>query len=546
MRWFGCIGTLLLVLAGPALTETESINARIPEPDLHTLETDVRSALQTARADLDIRLADPQASPENLAADLGSLGRLYQAHLLSDAATACFTLATELAPGDYRWHYHLGHVLERSGHLQDAVAAYTRSLELKPQSALTRLRLGQVLSQAGQLDQARPLLQQAALDPALQAAAQYELGKLAYAQRDYAAARSALEQALVLQPSADRIHYTLALVRRALGDVQQARIHLASRGDKQPSFPDPLIDPLQGLSTGQRMLFHRGMDAAHQRDFAAAAQRFREGLGLVPGNHAARISLARFLFLAGEKQAAQQELGQIPNDAEDAALAGLLLGVLLQDAGDLQGAATHYQAALVREPGHPGLHYYLANALYRTGEFSAAADHYRASLQRAEGNAGARFWGIMAAIRAGSPHAALKPQLEAAWKRHPDNPAVSYFLAALLAASPDPALRDGERALELAQTLQRRRPSPDHSELLAMAQAEKGDFAAARASQQQALDQAWAGRRWDLLKRLEQGLAAYRQNLPCRVPWTEVTLAWKQPPFDAAKVFESYPTSAPY
>jgi tetratricopeptide (TPR) repeat protein len=543
-RW-GWALLFLLLLGGQSPGNAETTMA-LPDPDLSGLEPDVRDVLRTAREALGQRMSAPGTGPQEAAAALGSLGRLYQAHLFGAAAIACFGRAVALAPGEFQWHYHLGYARESGGHLRESAEAYGRALVLEPRSAVTRLRLGQVLLQSGEIDAAAPLLQEAAQDPSLRPAALFEMGRLRYQQGDYDAARDALEQALALQPKATRLHYPLALAYRALGDTRQARRHLALRGDIVPTFPDPLIDPMLELSTGQRMLFHLGMDAANHSEFVVAARWFREGLELVPGNHAARVSLGRFLYLAGDRQGARLALLKVPRDAPDAPLAGLLLGVLDQESGQLAAAMERYRGALERDPAHAGLHYYLANALYRAGEFDAAADHYAAAVRDSQDNVGARFWGILAAIRGGRSQQELLRLLQAAAQRHPDNPSIGYFLAALLAAGSEQELRDADRALVLAQQLYRRRPSLEHTELLAMAKAESGDFASARSLQEQVVEQAWAAQRWELLNGAKELLERYRQDLPCRTPWNQAALQPAEPPFNATKVFKSYPASSSF
>ncbi len=534
------------VLLALALTGLAAAATGIPEPDLSALEADVRTVLQSAHRDLNQQLADVEIAAPVLARSFGSLGRLYQAHLLNDAAAACFRRAAELAPDDFQWSYHLGHVHEVDGHLDQSIQGYERALVLDSGSALIRLRLGRVLLQAGELDRAETLLRQAAEQPALQASALYELGKLAFSRADYPGARDHLERALALQPAANRLHYTLALVFRAEENVPEARRHLALRGDVEPAFPDPLVDPLQHLSTGQRMLFHMGMNAANQGDYKTAATWFGAGLAENPDNEAARVSLARFLFLAGDIEAAEKTLKLVPPESPESVLAALLLGVLQQDAGDSKGAVARYQQGLAQQPDHPGLNYFLANVLYNSGRYAEAAAAYQASLRQADGNAGAWFWGIVCAIRSATSPQELGDLTASAHRRHPENSSIAYLYAAMLAAAPDDDLRNGIQALTLARELHGRHPSVEHEELLAMALAETGDFEAAIAMQESALAQARALWRWDLIDRLETSLEGYRRREACRSPWSENSLNGIHPPFDPVKVFKSYPTPTLY
>ncbi len=78
-------------------------------------------------------------------------------------------------------------------------------------------------------------------------------------------------------------------------------------------------------------------------------------------------------------------------------------------------------------------------------------------------------------------HSALRDLLEAAHGRYPDDPAIGYFLTALLAASPEAGVRDAPHALALAESLYEQYDSIEYWELLAMAHAESGDFVGALA-----------------------------------------------------------------
>ncbi len=518
----------------------------MPEPDLSGTEADVRAALQHLRAETEARLAQPGVDQSERAEALAGLGLLYQAHLILEPALACFRAAAREAPGDYRWPYHMGHAHQQGGYLEQAEAAYARALGLAPELPLAHLRLGAVRLELGRIGEAEKLLVQAAAAPELKAAALFELGKAAYTRRDFGHAVDLLERALAQAPGADRIHYTLALAYRGAGHLEQARRHLALRGDTLPGFPDPLTDVLKDLSTGQRMLFHSAMNAAQKQDYATATALFLEGLSVDGGNVHARISLARFLYLTGDAAAAEAQLRAVLRLRPGMPLAGFLLAVLLDAQGEAEQAKARFRDVLNQDPSHPGAHFYLANTLMRNGEYSDAARHYGASLQRAGGNPGAWFWRILASIRAGLPHAELKALLESAHAGLPDDPAMTFLLASLLAASPDGDVRDGLRALELARGLMQARASVRHLELLAMAQAESGNSSAAASTQEQVLEVLRDGFRWDLISPAEAKLEDYRSGKVCREPWPGdmLDMAWPSP--GTHKALMSYPPDRPY
>jgi hypothetical protein len=67
-----------------------------------------------------------------------------------------------------------------------------------------------------------------------------------------------------------------------------------------------------------------------------------------------------------------------------------------------------------------------------------------------------------------------------ATRLHPDDPQLRHALARLLAAAPDDQVRDGARALSLAQGLLATDSTTELGETLAMAYAEVGSFPQAR------------------------------------------------------------------
>ena len=167
----------------------------LPSPDLGAAEPLVRQTLEQARTETQALLGAADIEPERLGRSFGDLGRLYDAHLMLDAAAVCYRNAVALDRGDYRWPYYLGHLLQRTGPLGDAEAAYARALSLVPDSALIRLRLGQVELELGRLPAAESHLEQALTEPGLRGAAWFDLGRIAYARGDPALAVERLRKA---------------------------------------------------------------------------------------------------------------------------------------------------------------------------------------------------------------------------------------------------------------------------------------------------------------------------------------------------------------
>ena len=93
------------------------------------------------------------------------------------------------------------------------------------------------------------------------------------------------------------------------------------------------------------------------------------------------------------------------------------------------------------------------------------------------------------------------------------------LLARLLAASPDPSVRDGTEALAIAERLLADRPSLEHAETVAMALAETGDFDGAAAMQQTGAGRGQGGAAARRPRASRERLAAYRNGEPAREPW---------------------------
>ncbi len=546
MNRAGLLRVLLATLWVLALGAQAGLLEPLPSPDLGAAEPLVRQTLEQARTETQALLGAADIEPERLGRSFGDLGRLYDAHLMLDAAAACYRNAVALDLGDYRWPYYLGYLLQRTGPLEDAAAAYGQALSLAPDSALVHLRLGQVELELGRLQVAEPHLEPALAEPGLQGAAWFGLGQLAYAQDDPALAVQRLQKALAASPRASRIHYTLALAYRSLGDMEQARTELARHGDLEPEVSDPLVEQVAELSSGQRIRFYLGSGAAQQGEYAQAARYFRDGLALDPDNLDARISLARFLHLAGQHEAAGFELRAVLAQDPGQVLANFLLGLWYAEHGEPAAAKRHLAVALEREPLHSGSHFYLGELAAAAGETREAARRYALALEQAPENSAARLRWILASIDLGEDHQTLKARLEEARQISPEVEAFAYFLSALLAASPEDRIRDGARALVLAEALYRGYASPEHAELVAMARAELGDFAGAAEQQQRALALAMGEGRWYLLPRLAANQERFGAGRPCREPWSGGGLLGQLPPASLAKPFADYPTEVSY
>ncbi len=182
--------------------------------------------------------------------------------------------------------------------------------------------------------------------------------------------------------------------------------------------------------------------------------------------------------------------------------------------GDPERAMTDLRRALELDPGLAEAALTLAGQLIRGGRHAEAVAELDRLLIGDPANVEARLARMTAQVFAGDI-AGARRGLEEALTVLPERPEIRFNLARLLACGPDPAERDGARALELAEALHSAEPNLPHAETLAMALAEAGRFEAAAALQQRLVDGARAAANQGLVAHLSRGLERYRRGESC-------------------------------
>jgi tetratricopeptide (TPR) repeat protein len=100
-------------------------------------------------------------------------------------------------------------------------------------------------------------------------------------------------------------------------------------------------------------------------------------------------------------------------------------------------------------------------------------------------------------------------------RRFPERTATATTLARLLASSPDLSVRDGGRALDLANAVHSAEPTPVHAETIALALAELGRCDEALSRMKRAIAEAEQEKDAVEATRLSGEVAKYERN-PCR------------------------------
>jgi len=242
----------------------------VHSPVLNDLEPEVRRQLISAQADLTAAIETAPRSNEKLSQSYGAMGEIYQAYSFLAAARECYLNAARLSSNDFRWIYLLAYLDQLDGHFDEAIRRYQAVRVLRPEYVATSVNLGNIYLQLDRLDEADKSFQTALTIDRDSAAANFGLGQVALSKRSYEAAIYYFEKALAQVPDANRIHYSLAMAYRGLGEVEKARAQLAQQGPVGVRVADPLVDALQELIQGARMHLVRGKRAFAARRYAEA------------------------------------------------------------------------------------------------------------------------------------------------------------------------------------------------------------------------------------------------------------------------------------
>lgn len=401
----------------------------------------------------------------------------------------------------------LGQMAMRQGLYARAEEHYRRAVEVSPKSPRAHQALGSALERLERRDEAMEHFQ----------------------------------TALRLAPENPQLHHHLGRVLRAGGELETALEHLQAAVQLVPDFDLAWADL---ASTW-----------AQKGELEKAAAAYARVVELVPESAAARVRRAEVLEALGRNAAAAGELGEVVARDPDAVEVALKLARLEADLGRQEAALARYEDLLTRdlapalegrvyfhrgnllaaggEPGRaleeyrraverdPSLveaHFNLGTLLGRQGRFREAAVAYDRVVELDGDHHKARLNQITALLLA-RDDAAARRRVEAAVELYPREAAYVHLLAQLLATSSNPQVRDGARALELADGLFQTHRVPEYAQAVAMALAELGRFEEAVNVQSQVLQ--WVRRAGQPPPALERQLSLYRAGKPCRSPWLD-------------------------
>jgi tetratricopeptide (TPR) repeat protein len=131
-------------------------------------------------------------------------------------------------------------------------------------------------------------------------------------------------------------------------------------------------------------------------------------------------------------------------------------------------ARNHLEAAVALGPENPAAHTALADLVRQTGDAEGSLKHYHRAIAL-DPNLERPRLGEAQALHALGRFVELREHLEDARRLFPDSGLVAYALAWTLSTSPDPADRDPETALDLAERVFSSRSAIENAVLVAAA-----------------------------------------------------------------------------
>lgn len=524
-----CLG---LILAGcgrgdAPQQDTSQQDAQSPEastalrpvalPSLDGFEDAARVQLQDRYAQLEA-LAKNAAPDTTLGAAHGALGQLLMAYDLNDAAEPALLNAAALMPGEARWPYYLGYLYKRKAQPTAAAPRFERALALQPDDVPTRVHLAEAYRDLDRAADAQDLLRKALdLDPSC-AQAFFLLGQMA---GDPSQAIAHYEKVLQLQPAASSVHYPLGQAYRDQGNMERSRYHLDRRGTTPPQLRDPLMIELERLREGSNSKMYVAQRFMEQRMYQQAALVFAEVVAEDPDNADAYLGLGAAHGQAGNLEKAMEAIEEAVRLDPGESRSHYNLAILYVTKGDVDKALEHFRTAVEINPGNTDAHLALARIHWRHRRCREAMPHFETYLAASPDNVEARINQAICHVDLGE-YAEAKALLEAGFEAFPQHPGLQDALVRVLAASADDAVRDGQRALAMAETLSQAFTRTETLESLAMAFAEQKRFPQAVQAQRMAIQAAQQQGLTTWLAHLNANLNRYQQQQPCRAPWERV------------------------
>jgi tetratricopeptide (TPR) repeat protein len=246
-----------------------------------------------------------------------------------------------------------------------------------------------------------------------------------------------------------------------------------------------------------------------------AVTRFQKAIEIKPDYAEACYNLGNALIKEGNVDEAIIHYQKALQIKPDYAEASYNLGNALIQKGSVDEAITHYQRAIEIKPDYAEAHNNLGKTLLNRGRVDEAITQFKMVLQIKPDHANACYNLGLALLQKGRADEAITC-FQKTLLIKPDFPEAQNDLAWLLATASQASLRDGNKAVELAQRANQLAggKNPVFLHTLAAACAEAGRFGDAIQNIQKAIELARASGQPGLVEQLSGELELYEAGLP--------------------------------
>ena len=453
-----------------------AIGQSLAMPDLTGLEPVVVEQLKEAQSEVERTAREPGFSPAEKAASVGSLGHLYHTYGFLDAAADAYATALELDTKSFLWHYAAATVAGKQGNFQKALDSYQQALDLADsvnRQYLASIRLGETYKTLNDLDMAEDAYR-VALDLGTGGAAVHaRLGELYLVTEDYEQSVEHLSRALSINPDASQLHYPLAMAYRGLGQRDLAMQHLSRRGKVRSEPGDPLPGYLDSLLKGYRGHIVAARIALSGNQFADAAASLKIAMQEDATRPFTWVLLAEANIGLERPREAVSNLEQALRLDANELTAHAFLGRVLMEMGESAKAIPHLEQFASSNPYSADAALDLARAFQDAGRIDDAIATYDQSLDLDPSQVEPWLELILLLTNA-SKHELALTKSELAAEKLPNEPKILARLVFSLAAAPDEAIRNGERAVVVAERLFEIEEAYVTARLVAISHAEAG------------------------------------------------------------------------
>lgn len=386
LRWILGLGLLAIGLAGGYLYYVSQDPALdLPQPDLSQVEPAVKEAVEIANRNV---LQAPASADA-----WGTLGLVYLAYEIRDAAALAFRQALQRQSDNYRWPYYLAITLAETDR-QQALDYLAQAASFSDAQPAVLCRYAEFLLDQRELDQAESVFQRVLQRRSEEPRASLGMARIAFARNDLAASRQWAEQAVARAPGRSDVLELLAQVYHRLGErklADQAMRQLQQLSQRAMVWPDPLMSEVALIRRDATVLAVMAEETRRVQRFEQSIELWKQVIQLQPRSPFRRARLAVTHIEAGQPDQAERVVDQALADFPNSEQLMLLKSQLRRAQQDWEEALVWCDRAIQQKADYDEALVEKARLHAQRNQTSAALDAYRHAVNVAPQHVEARM-----------------------------------------------------------------------------------------------------------------------------------------------------------